>query len=92
VLQHAPGRVFFEGFEDEGFRIPPIAEEIALIRLLGARTLGVALNGEGLTRGALEAARAALEQELEIPVALPLEEGVESLVPAIRGFLADDGR
>lgn len=92
VLQHAPGRVFFEGYEDEGFRIPPVAEEIALIRLLGARTLALALNGEGLTTEALMASRKALEQEFGIPVALPLGEGVESLVPAIRGFLADKGR
>ena len=92
ILQHAPGRVFFEGFEEEGLRIPPVAEEIALIRLLGARTLAVALNGEGLTREALEAARAALERELEIPVALPLEEGVGALVPALRAFLADEKR
>ena len=92
VLQHAPGRIFFEGFVDEGFRIPPVAEEIALIRLLGARTLGVALNGEGLTPEALRESRGALERELEIPVALPLEEGVEALVPAIRGFLADERR
>jgi len=92
VLQHAPGRVFFEGFEKEGFRIPPVAEEIELIRLLGARTLGLALNGEGLTPDALVASRKALERELEIPVALPLEEGVEALVPAIRAFLADKGR
>ena len=92
VLQHAPGRIFFEGFEEEGLRIPPVAEEIALIRLLGARTLGVALNGGGLTLEALRASRSALERELGIPVALPLEEGVEALVPAIRGFLADEGR
>jgi len=90
VLQHAPGRVFFEGFEEEGFRIPPVAEEIELIRVLGARTLGVALNGEGLTREALEASRKELERELAIPVALPLEEGVEPLVPALRAFLAEE--
>jgi uncharacterized NAD-dependent epimerase/dehydratase family protein len=92
VLQHAPGRIFFEGFEEEGFRIPPVAGEIALIRLLGARTLGVALNGEGLTPEAFKASRSALERELGIPVALPLEEGVEALVPALRGFLAEEVR
>jgi uncharacterized NAD-dependent epimerase/dehydratase family protein len=92
VLQHAPGRTFFEGFEEEGLRIPPVAEEIGLIRLLGARTLGLALNGEGLSPDALQASRNALGRELGIPVALPLEEGVEPLVPAIRGFLADGGR
>ena len=90
VLQHAPGRLFFEGYEEEGYRIPPVAQEIELIRLLGAATLGVALNGEGLTPDALRASRAGLERELGIPVVLPLEEGVEALVPALRGFVASD--
>ncbi len=87
VLQHAPGRVFFEGFEEKGYRIPPVAEEIQLIRLLGARTLALALNGEGLTTEELQASRRALERELQIPAALPLEEGVDALVPVIRDFL-----
>jgi uncharacterized NAD-dependent epimerase/dehydratase family protein len=90
VLQHAPGRVFFEGYEEEGYRIPPVAEEIELIRLLGARTLALALNGEGLSREELQASRRDLERDLRIPTALPLEEGVETLVPIILGFLAEE--
>jgi uncharacterized NAD-dependent epimerase/dehydratase family protein len=87
ILQHAPGRVYFEGFESEELRIPPVAEEIELLRLLGARTLGVALNGKGLTPGLLREERARLERELSLPVALPLEEGVDSLLPAVREFV-----
>jgi uncharacterized NAD-dependent epimerase/dehydratase family protein len=87
ILQHAPGRLFFENFEEAGCRIPPLSEEIELIRLLGARTLGLAFNGEGLGRGDLTAARARLEGELRLPIALPLEEGVASLVPVLRDFL-----
>ena len=34
VLQHAPGRTFFEGLERLGARIPPLEEEIELDRLL----------------------------------------------------------
>ncbi|MGH9317690.1 MAG: DUF1611 domain-containing protein [Thermoanaerobaculia bacterium] len=87
VLQHAPGRLYFEGFEGEESRIPPVAEEIELIRLLGARTLALTLNGEGLARERLELEREKLQRELRIPVALPLEEGVESLVPVLRSFI-----
>ena len=71
-------------------RIPPIDEEIELVRLLGARTLALALNGKGMTPEALREARAALEQSLRIPVALPLEEGVASLVPVLQNFVADE--
>jgi uncharacterized NAD-dependent epimerase/dehydratase family protein len=88
ILQHAPHRRSFEGLEDLGCVLPPVAEEIALIGFYGARTLGMALNGEGLTRETLAAERDRLERELGIPVALPLEEGVERLLPAIGDFLA----
>jgi uncharacterized NAD-dependent epimerase/dehydratase family protein len=92
VLQHAPGRVFFEGFEEEGLRIPPLSEEIELVRLLGARTIALALNSRGLTPERLRQERARLERELSLPVALPLEEGVESLVPVVADFLAEEAR
>ncbi len=90
ILQHAPGRVFFEGHEKEGYRIPPVEEEIELIRLLGARTLALALNGQGLTAEELGEARRGLERRLGIPAALPLEEGVGSLVPAVREYVREE--
>jgi uncharacterized NAD-dependent epimerase/dehydratase family protein len=89
ILQDAPGRVFFEGYEKQRCRIPPLAEEIELIRLLGARTLALALNGEGLSRERLQASRRELERELGIPVGVPLEEGVEGLVSVIRDFVRE---
>jgi uncharacterized NAD-dependent epimerase/dehydratase family protein len=88
VLQHAPGRRFFEGFEREGLVIPPLEEEIELLRLLGARVLALALNGRGLSAEALAAARKDLERRLGIPAVLPLEEGVDALVPVLRDFAA----
>ena len=30
ILQHAPARVFYEGLEELGYRIPPLSDEIAL--------------------------------------------------------------
>ena len=90
ILQHAPGRVFFEGHEKEGCRIPPVEEEIELVRLLGARTLALALNGQGLTAEELREERHGLERRLGIPAALPLEEGVDSLVPAVREYVREE--
>jgi uncharacterized NAD-dependent epimerase/dehydratase family protein len=91
ILQHAPGRLYFEGFEGEAYRIPPVTEEIDLIRLLGARTLALTLNGEGLTPEGLKLQRERLQRDLRIPVALPLEEGVESMVPVLREFVRAEG-
>ncbi len=90
ILQHAPGRRYFHGFEELGCRVPPVCEEIELIRLLGARTLALTLNGENLEPDELRAERKRLSEQLGIPVVLPLEEGVEVLVPLIEQYIAGE--
>jgi uncharacterized NAD-dependent epimerase/dehydratase family protein len=91
VLQHAPGRRFFDGLEEQHCAIAPVEEEIALIRMYGAETLGLSLNGEGMAPEALRVERDRLERALGIPAALPLEEGVDRLIPPIRDFVAREG-
>jgi uncharacterized NAD-dependent epimerase/dehydratase family protein len=88
ILQHAPGRQYFEGYAERQCRIPPVAEEIALIRLLGARTLAVTLNGERMTPGELQAERSRLQDELDIPVVMPLVEGVDALAPVLEEYVS----
>jgi uncharacterized NAD-dependent epimerase/dehydratase family protein len=86
VLQHPPAR---ERFIDNelGCRIPPVAEEIALIRMYGVPVWAVTLNTEGLDLAEARRTRDRLRGELGLPVALPLEEGVRDVVEAIRGRL-----
>src|SRR5262245_3399359 len=92
ILQHAPGRTYYEGLQEFGLRIPPVADEIALIRTLGARTLAVTLNGEGMAPEALRAEQQRLRWGLGIPVVRPLEEGVGTLLPVVKEFLAREAR
>ncbi len=84
VLQHAPGRRFFDGAEELGCKIPPLEEEIALLRFYRAAVAGVALNTEGLAADSFERERAKLEANLGLPVVLPLQQGVGRLVEALR--------
>ena len=94
ILQHAPARTHFEGLEEMGdfARLPSLADEIALIASYGAKTLAVTLNGEHRDPEALRADRDRYRSELGIPVILPLEEGVEALVPVVREFVAREKR
>jgi len=87
ILQHAPGRMYFEDLEALGCTIPPIEEEIELIRLLGARVWAVTLHTRGLTPEAAREARGALADRLHLPVVLPLEDGVDALVKVIQQHL-----
>ena len=92
ILQHAPGRKYFEGFEERELRIPPLEEEVELVRLYGAEVLGLALNGEELDPPALRAERERWSADLGLPVVLPLEDGVAPLVSALRRFVDSEAR
>jgi len=87
ILQHAPARRHFDEFEELDCRIPPIEEEIELIRLLGADVLAVALNQEGMTPEEAGYARSSLAHELGIPVVLPLGGDLSELVTTIRNHI-----
>lgn len=84
ILQHAPGRKYFEDYDELGLEIPPIAEEIELIRLLGSEVWAVTLNDHEMEDSSLEATRADLEAELGIPVLHPLKGGMPQLVDIVR--------
>lgn len=88
ILQHAPAREHFEDLDTLGCRIPPVAEEIALIRLLGAEVWALTLNQEGLDRAQAEEARRRLQTELRLPVFLPLVDDLGGLVELIRARIA----
>ena len=72
MLQHAPGRAFFDGCEELRLRIPPVEDEVALIERYGVRVLGLALNGENLDAPALAAYAGRLRQATGLPVSIPI--------------------
>lgn len=89
ILQHAPGREYFEGFENFGCRIPPVADEVALIAAYGARTLAVTLNGHHQSPEALQRSQRELQKTLGIPVLRPLDERLGALVPIVARFIEE---
>jgi uncharacterized NAD-dependent epimerase/dehydratase family protein len=86
VLVHAPAREVFDGSEElpgGGWPIPPLGEELELIRLYGAETLAIAINAHGLDAESIARHRAALERETGLPTFLPLEGDLAGLVDRI---------
>ena len=91
VLQHAPGRMFFEGYESLGYGLPSVADEIALIKCYGASTLAVTLQ-ESLSDPALvDTTQQVLQQQIGIPVLRPLRQDLAALVPVVQRFIAQQG-
>ncbi len=84
ILQHAPARSHFEDFEHLDCPLPPLREEIELIRLLGSQVWAISL----FTRGLDDAESSQIAAELEachgLPVVRPLEDGVGRLAETVR--------
>ena len=87
ILQHAPGRRYFEGYEAQRLEIPDVAGELELLRCYGAEVLALALNGEGLSLEGLRAAQAELAARLGVPCVCPLEDGAEGLASVVGAYL-----
>ena len=88
ILQHAPFRKYYEDLEHLTCPLPDVKDEIELIRMYGAQTLAVTLNGEGGTREELADYRNKLAQRLQLPVVCPLHEETAALLPVIRKFIS----
>ena len=86
LLQHDPGRRTFEGTP---FPIPPLEEEIELIRLLGCDVWAVTLNHSHVPGDEAERIRAEIEDRLALPVVLPLRGGAGSLVEIVRSRMGE---
>lgn len=87
ILQHAPGRRFFDGFEGPNYRIPPVEDEIRLIGHYGVPVLALTLNSRGLSPAELREAQRELGKRLDIPVICPLEDGAAGLLPPLLALL-----
>ena len=81
VLQHDPVRKHYKELEFYPACIPALNDEIALIKIYGAPTVAITINSAKMTETEAGETARAYEKELGIPVVLPLEEGVEKLVP-----------
>ena len=88
VLQCAPGRTYFSGFEKDGWKLPSVESEIELIRYYGAEVIALTLNTEGLSRIEAHRYQQDYQAALGIPAVLPLEDGIEVLVPIVQSIMS----
>jgi uncharacterized NAD-dependent epimerase/dehydratase family protein len=87
VLQHDPGRIFYKDMEFYPAHVAKPEEEIALIKMYGAPTVALTINTGRI--GSHEAKKIAegYEKSLKIPVVLPLEEGIDRLIPVFEEMI-----
>lgn len=71
ILQHAPARKFFDGFEK--YRIPDLDKYIRILEMLSDRkVIAISLNTENMNRHQVMKEKTALEKRFGVPVFDPL--------------------
>jgi uncharacterized NAD-dependent epimerase/dehydratase family protein len=86
ILVVAPKRKYYEDLEAWG-PLPTVASEIELIKLYGSKVIAIALNTEHCSNEEAFAFQKKYEKELNVPVLLPLQEGVEKIIPVLKQLL-----
>ncbi|MBL7859029.1 MAG: DUF1611 domain-containing protein [Cyclobacteriaceae bacterium] len=89
VLQHNPPRKQYKDMEFYPAYLPEIQDEIELIKIYGAPTVALTVNTEKMSEQEARQYAAGKEKELGIPVILPLEDGVDRLVPFFVEMIQD---
>jgi len=86
ILLAAPKRIYYEDDETWG-TMPSIQSEIDLIKMYGSDVIGIALNTSGCTLDEAKAFKAKIATEIGLPVCLPLQEGVDDVMTAVKGLI-----
>jgi len=89
VLQHNPARKQFKDLEFYPAYLPSVKDEIDLIKIYGAPTVAVTINSMKMTEAEAREAAKKYEAELGIPAILPLEDGLERLVPIFEKMIKE---
>ena len=90
VLQHSPKRKYYDGWEHVGALMPSLASEVALIGAYGKRVVAIALTTSKMSEEEMQGYKKSLSKELNIPVFLPLEEGVLELAEILKKLRDDN--
>ena len=80
ILQHNPPRKLYKDLDYET-PIPEPKDEIELIKMYGVKTVAVCINTQKMKIKKARTTAAKYKKQLGIPAILPLEDGVEALVP-----------
>ncbi len=86
ILQHAPARKYFNGQEHTGITIS-LKKEIDIIGMYGGEIIAITLNTGALDVEQAKAYQQAYERAFNIPVILPLEEGMGRLEEVVVDYM-----
>ena len=83
ILVHEIKRIYYDENPEWG-EIPSVESEIKLIEAYGSSVMAFVLNTRNCSIEEAEAAKKEYSEQLGIPVILPLEEGMGSIIPVLK--------
>lgn len=86
VLQHVPGRKYYE---DSTVPLGSIYDEIKLIELYGSQVLAITLNDENCSEEEMKHHQQEIYNRTGITTIRPLKDGVEPIIPVIQKFIKE---
>jgi uncharacterized NAD-dependent epimerase/dehydratase family protein len=87
VLQHNPARKQYKDMEFYPAYLPDPKDEIELIRIYGAPTVALMINTMKMSVPDARDYAARYQKSLGIPTILPLEDGVDALIPVFKDMI-----
>lgn len=91
VLQHAPGRIDYDGFP--GYRIEPLSHQIKAVEVISGRTVAaVTVNHEGIPLGQVEEVCKKIRKETSRPAFDVLLQGASGLADVVAAYLVGNER
>lgn len=85
ILVHEIKRLYYDENPEWG-EIPSVESEIKLIEAYGSSVITLVLNTRNCTMEEAQTAKKKYSEQLGIPVILPLEEGMESIIPVLKNL------
>ena len=84
ILQHSPKRKYFDGWEHVDAIMPSLDSEIELIESYGKEVIAITLNTQGMTDQEKIFHKKSIAIDLNIPVFLPIDEGMDGIVEILK--------
>jgi uncharacterized NAD-dependent epimerase/dehydratase family protein len=92
VLQHNPARKRYKDMDHYPAEIAAPKDEVALIKMYGSPTIAITINTSKMTTQDARAYADQYKKELGIPAILPLEDGVDALIPIFEDLIKKSKR
>ena len=90
ILQHSPKRKYFDGWDHVNAVMPSLDSEIKLINSYGKEVIAITLNTQGMTEQEKLYHKELISKDLDTPVFLPIEDGVEGIAEILQNKFYED--